>query len=283
MTIPTNLDLHKKALSQFGAFYTGLFDQVLAKNKRAVVTEYSWNAGTCDPCPSPALNRGELMTLGQDVLASDEETKALNAAGAPPSPASRQRFRRRWALRSNFVLTRLHTRYSKDDLGEDLVFKKAPAIAGGRERRGKDGLEKGAVPAPTNNFQGRYAVRHPWTGPVECENPVRGVWGRPPGGAKPPPRAASGLGFKRPKPVQLAGMLKSDLKELDVKAVPAAEPKAKSTSKTLPTKGASTKESSEQPKPKSCGACAVGSDTGRSDSWFWLSVVGLVALRRRFR
>jgi MYXO-CTERM domain-containing protein len=32
-----------------------------------------------------------------------------------------------------------------------------------------------------NNFQARYAMRHPWTGAIACDHPRRGVWGGPPG------------------------------------------------------------------------------------------------------
>jgi hypothetical protein len=32
-----------------------------------------------------------------------------------------------------FVVTRLHLRYGKEGLGEDLVFRQAPPIVGGRE------------------------------------------------------------------------------------------------------------------------------------------------------
>ena len=35
--------------------------------------------------------------------------------------------------------------------------------------------------AGSNNFQGRYAIRHPWTGAIACANPVRGMWGGPNG------------------------------------------------------------------------------------------------------
>jgi hypothetical protein len=83
----------------------------------------------------------------------------------------------------NFVLTRLHARYDKESLGEDLVFREAPPILGGREvRDGKGKLETGANTQDRgrNNFQGRYAIRHPWTGEIKCKNPVRGVWGGPP-------------------------------------------------------------------------------------------------------
>src|SRR5690606_7682529 len=42
-------------------------------------------------------------------------------------------------------------------------------------------LERGAIEEPNgyNNFQARYIIRHEWTGPIECENPRRGVWGGP--------------------------------------------------------------------------------------------------------
>jgi hypothetical protein len=82
------------------------------------------------------------------------------------------------------VLTRLHLRYTPQDLGEDLIFAPAPPIVGGREvaTGGLGTLETGATKASVNNFQGRYAIRHPWTGPVQCKNPRRGIWGGPPEG-----------------------------------------------------------------------------------------------------
>ena len=68
VTIPTNLDLKDNALNRFGEFYAALFDRTLAKNPNSVVTEYAWDAATCDPCPSPPLRHSELATLGADVL-----------------------------------------------------------------------------------------------------------------------------------------------------------------------------------------------------------------------
>jgi len=124
---------------------------------------------------------------------------------------------------NNFVLTRLHARYTKDSLGEDMVFKEAAAIAGGREFMGKGGkLEEGAVPYPMNNFQGRYAMRHPWTGPITCENPVRNVWGGPPshvqsamnGGTK--TKAATNLAFVKRGGVELASFLQRDVPEIGI-------------------------------------------------------------------
>jgi len=55
-TIPTNLDVAENARDKFGSFYASLFDRTLEKNPKAIVTEYSWDASTCDPCPGPALS-----------------------------------------------------------------------------------------------------------------------------------------------------------------------------------------------------------------------------------
>jgi MYXO-CTERM domain-containing protein len=210
VTIPTNLDVREQARDRFGEFYAALFDRTLEKNRGAVVTEYAWDAGSCDPCPTPPLEPGELATLGADVL------QAGAAFGAP------MRGRSAGPFMGGFVLTRLHARYGKDAIGEDLVFKAAPPIAGGREWR-VDGtkLEEGAVPFNINNFQARYAIRHPWTGPVACANPSRGVWGGPPDGqqiATGPgqARAALDLAFAPRGKVQLARMVKQDVPEIDV-------------------------------------------------------------------
>jgi hypothetical protein len=36
------------------------------------------------------------------------------------------------------------------------------------------------VPSVVDNFQARYVIRHAWTGPIGCQNPVRGRWGAKP-------------------------------------------------------------------------------------------------------
>jgi hypothetical protein len=96
-----------------------------------------------------------------------------------------------------FVITRLHARYSKDALGDDLFFRAAPPIVGGREfMQNGAALEQGARPAAQNNFQARYAIRHPWTGAIACSNPQRGIWGGPPDGRE-PVQAAAKIGFSR--------------------------------------------------------------------------------------
>jgi hypothetical protein len=69
-----------KVRSEFGPFYAALLDRTLARHPGAVVTEYSWDAASCDPCPGPTLDGSDLATLGSDALA--------DAASANPSQPS---------------------------------------------------------------------------------------------------------------------------------------------------------------------------------------------------
>ncbi len=170
--IPTNIEVKDEVREHFGKFYASLFDHTLVNNPKAVITEYSWASGSCDPCPEPPLTLEELVTLGVDVLPTYEQAFAKQTV-----PSDWQ-----YSIPSEFVLTRLHARYDRSSLGEDLVFQAAPAIVGGREFLQNDGqLERGAIEQPGgyNNFQARYIIRHPWEGPIECDNPQRGIWGGP--------------------------------------------------------------------------------------------------------
>jgi uncharacterized protein (TIGR03382 family) len=172
VTIPTNLDVKNEVRERFGQFYASLFDHTLAENPKAVITEYSWSASSCDPCPVPALSGQELRVLGADVL-----------PGLSPYFDEQGNLTDEWSLSNEFTLTRLHARYDKSSLGEDLVFIEAPPIVGGREFLQSDGvLERGSQPAGYggDNFQARYIIRHYWEGAVNCANPVFGRWGGPP-------------------------------------------------------------------------------------------------------
>jgi hypothetical protein len=320
VTIPTNLDVAEDARARFPELYAALFDATVAKNPGAVVTEYSWSSGTCDPCPTPPLDDADLATLGEDVLGGNDggvmatvntsrmtpsiRQGATTVTGAlPPEVIQRivrQNFGRfrlcyenglrtnpslagtvnvgftigkagdvakadadpsstmsdpnvvacvtrgfgnlsfpqpdkgivsvlypiifnasSWGgggrSSSNLVLTRLHARYGRDSLGEDLVFRTAGAIVGGREIRSEaGGLEHGAVPSTNNNFQARYAIRHPWSGPIACATPTRGIWGGPPNAAAPSPIAAQKLAFAPRGKVELASMLRQSVPELSL-------------------------------------------------------------------
>src|SRR5262249_45142741 len=155
VTIPTNLDVKDSVKDKFGAFYTALFDRTVEKNPGAVVTEYAWQATTCDPCPGPALNMNDFQTLGADVLdakkSGGDDVKPINGARgrlqaaikANKSAAEIQKLEQEFLqLRMivepplnygyDFVLTRLHARYGKD-IKDDLQFVAADPIVGGRE------------------------------------------------------------------------------------------------------------------------------------------------------
>ncbi len=260
VTIPTNINVKESVRGSFGEFYAALFDSTLEKNPKAVVTEYSWDASSCDPCPSPALNQNELATLGADVL-----TDAAGQGG----------FSRR-----GFVLTRLHARYSKETLGEDLVFKAAKPIAGGREFFASEGkLEEGSKSAGMNNFQGRYAMRHEWEGAIECKNPIRGRWGGPPAGkAHPGTQPATDLAFVTRGKTVLANVVAQDVPELGLVA---GKPTA-AAAETASGEKASTSDSAEDKKKSSKDkGCAVGgSDTSAT---FLLICLGLFLASRKRR
>jgi MYXO-CTERM domain-containing protein len=246
VTIPTNIDVTESVKSKFGAFYTALFDRTVEKHPGAVVTEYAWSAGSCDPCPGPTLNESDFQLLGNDVLdiktpeqqaARDAANKARDAytaaMAANVTPDEQQKLVQDWqrleslAPQPNYgydlVLTRLHARYGKD-IKDDLVFKTAEPIVGGREhvidqQTGK--LEEGAVKDSYNNFQGRYAIRHEWTGPISCMNPHRHRWGGPPSGqqiADNGPQAATNIAFAPRDQVKLGDVVQRDVPEIGVKA-----------------------------------------------------------------
>jgi MYXO-CTERM domain-containing protein len=157
-TIPTNIRVKNEVRDSFGDFYDILFRRATASGPRTVVTEYAWDASSCDPCPTPPLTPAEITTLGADVIGGD---------GGP----------------YGFVLTRLHYRYGREGLNEDLVFREAPPIVGGRGIPDAEGdlSEEGAQESSMNNFQGRYVILHPWEGAIACASPQRGRWGGPPG------------------------------------------------------------------------------------------------------
>ena len=249
VTIPTNLDVKDAVRDRFGAFYAALFDRTLERNPGAVVTEYAWQASTCDPCPGPQLNANDFLTLGADVLEPQQQlaeppppSGAAPAPPAPPTPPTGAPAppapnvrpmpppRRRIApgYGRDFVLTRLHARYGRD-LKDDLVFRAAPPIVGGREFVRDGGkLEEGAQPSSVNNFQGRYAIRHRWTGPIACANPRRGVWGGPPDGGTNRPQPALNLAFAPRGAVQLPASIVGDVPEIGLRKgtlEPARKPK----------------------------------------------------------
>ena len=126
--VPTNLVVDDETRNHFGAFYNSLFDRVLTDNPNAVVTEYSWRATSCDPCPTTPLQPTELALLGADVI-DGTEAPPMDQPGKPARRIARPQF---FGQGGPYTLTRLHYRYGPNDLERDLVFREAPAIIGGR-------------------------------------------------------------------------------------------------------------------------------------------------------
>jgi len=237
----------------FGGFYRALFERVRERNPNTVVTEYSWDATSCDPCPEPALNASELTLLGADVLGGNMYS---------------------------FVLTRLHYRYEKEDLDNDLVFRAAPPIVGGRGMPGPQGQleeQEAAVLGSTNNFQGRYVILHKWDGPIQCQQPRRGNWGGPPGGQPNQTRAAAGGPSAAPTPaarVSLGALVAEPVESIalrpgDPDPEPAPEPQT-------PPPATGTGEGG-------CAGCTVGGASGLGGGFAALLVLAALRPGRRRR
>ena len=130
--LPSDVDVPLYVKQDFGSFYKSMFERAVAReNMRAVFVEYAWDMGWCDPCAADPLSFKELVELGARWIGSDE---------AMP-------FRGR-GQGANAYVTRLHVRYDAKSFPEDLVLMET---------------------ADRSNFQGRYVLRHPWTGKAACE------------------------------------------------------------------------------------------------------------------
>ncbi|MBX3274852.1 MAG: DUF2330 domain-containing protein [Sandaracinaceae bacterium] len=264
VTIPTNLDVDESVRGRFAEFYATLFDRTLERNPGAVVTEYAWQATSCDPCPGPVVTSQDLVTLGGDVAAPDDPSLRAPAGGG--------RFGGMGFFGSSpWVLTRLHYRYAASGLDEDLVFRRAAPIVGGREFMQENGvLEERSRPASDNNFQARYAIRHPWTGPIACDDPVRGRWGGPPAEGRVnagagPTAAAENTAYAPRGTLQLEPVLRTSAPEVGLEA------RLASIADIL--SGAATAEAQAEPGPEApatpaltpapatppsgCGGCAI--------------------------
>jgi MYXO-CTERM domain-containing protein len=276
VTIPTNLVVANETRDHFGAFYRSIFDRVTEQNPGAVVTEYSWSAMSCDPCPEPALRPNELQLLGADVM--------------PGGTAGEMRGRGRGA--NDWVLTRLHHRYGPEGASRDLVFREAPPIIGGRGMPDSDGKlqeQHSAAGSSYNNFQGRYVMLNPWEGPVSCANPTSGRWGGPSGRSTPPPTSPpSALAPRSGAAVDLAqAVVEADQRFLAVSATAAAEPNIGILPEPEPEPEARP-QSHPQPPPRAmpveprggCASCAVGASSD-GGAFSFLAFLALAWVRRR--
>jgi hypothetical protein len=268
--IPTNLIAGNDVREDFGAYYEDIFREAIWGKPDTVVTEYAWDSSSCDPCPTPPLTPQDLLSLGADVL--------------PGQPTN------------GMVLTRLHYRYTAETLGEDLIFRKADGLQGGVGIPDQGGklVSAPVVQGSWNMFQGRYVMLNPWTGPITCDNPMRGRWGGPPSGGDarpvpaenkllrggavpalaPPTRSRTGNpAFPDTRPASGAGTIP------EVGGTPSTIPEVGGTPSTIPEVGGSTPTSSPPPSAaEEQPRCATTS--GAAFSLLGI-VAGLFASRRR--
>lgn len=136
--LPSDLEIPLFVKNDFGDFYKAMFSQQVKKeDMRAVFLEYAWDMGWCDPCAADPLSSEELRELGVFWIAqTDRDAGSGNARRPAIAPAPQDVF-----------ITRLHVRYDAEHFPEDLVFQETGDRA---------------------NFQGRYILRHPWTGKDRC-------------------------------------------------------------------------------------------------------------------
>ena len=248
--IPTNLRVKDAVRDGFGSFYEALFKEV-SKPPRTVVTEYSWDASSCDPCPTPALSAAELATLGGDIL-GEQNNRSM-------------------------VLTRLHYRYGADGLDEDLLFKAAEGAYGGRGTPNAEGemTEQGATvrPGSRNNFQGRYIILHHWDGEVACDSPVHGQWGGP-NNSKSTPKAQAAA--SRMSTGGVASKAAPSLGALLVDSIPGV---AEASEAPPPAEANQAADPPEEEKPEG-GAAELGCSSVAGLTWGWLLLLPWMRRRR---
>src|SRR5262249_51777200 len=129
--LPTGMELPAYLKQDFPNFYRAMFaEQVRREDMRTVFLEYAWDMNWCDPCAADPLSPEELRKLGVFWLAE------AGAGGKMPGPMPVDTF-----------VTRLHVRYDAAHFPDDLVFQET---------------------ADRANYQGRYGVRHAFTGDASC-------------------------------------------------------------------------------------------------------------------
>jgi len=148
--LPTGMDLPLFVKADFAPFYKAMFaEQSKREDMRAVFVEYAWDMNWCDPCAAEPLSHDELRKLG--VFWVDDGGGSAPApvplprrSPFPPGPAGS-------GGPPDVFVTRLHVRYDAAHFPEDLVFQET---------------------GDRTNFQGRYVMRHPWTGSGMCQEAV---------------------------------------------------------------------------------------------------------------
>lgn len=127
--IPSDAEIPPYVKGTFGEFYKSMFDRSAEReDMRVVFLEYAWDLGWCDPCAADPIPAASLRKLGAFWVKAGGEANAM-------------------VPMEQVFATRLHVRYDSARFPEDLML---------IETR------------DTSSFQGRYILRHPWTGSLDC-------------------------------------------------------------------------------------------------------------------
>jgi hypothetical protein len=141
-TVKLNSDLEVPLFikDDFSHFYRSMFDRAVQReDMRVVFLEYAWDMGWCDPCAAEPLSNDELRKLGVFWLDDIDSASGKTGINRPiPRPYAS----------TDVFITRLHLRYDSAHFPEDLAFQQT---------------------GDRTNFQGRYILRHPWTGEAKCD------------------------------------------------------------------------------------------------------------------
>jgi len=138
VSLPTGKNIPLFVQSNFGNFYTNLFQHQWKMEGRAVtMLEYAWDVspGTylkCDPCVASAPSRQDLIQAGVWWMEGRSGADVVDERDDRPE---------------NAFFTRLHVRYNRKAFPQDLLFQET---------------------ANTENFQARYIITHPATGDLNC-------------------------------------------------------------------------------------------------------------------
>ncbi|NJP10848.1 MAG: DUF2330 domain-containing protein [Leptolyngbyaceae cyanobacterium RU_5_1] len=142
--VPSDTEVPTFVKNEFSDFYKSMFQTAYTREDRKVAfLEYAWDMASCDPCSADPLTPEELKDAGVFWLDNPEEVRPL-----PNQPSLFRRRPPRPFPSSSVFITRLHVRYTRDKFPEDLMFQE------------------------TNNrefFQGRYVMRHAFTGEARCQ------------------------------------------------------------------------------------------------------------------
>jgi hypothetical protein len=137
--VPSGNDIPPFVKTEFSDFYKSMFQASYDREGRNVAfLEYAWDMANCDPCSADPLSREELKEAGAFWLDNPAD-QPLPSQSMPPN----RMIRPRPIPTSGTYITRLHVRYTRDKFPEDLMFQET---------------------SNRESFQGRYVLRHAFTG-----------------------------------------------------------------------------------------------------------------------